>query len=539
MQQTVPGVKLTPLNLVLWFGSLGIGWATLIRQLALEWEVNPQYAYGWAVPALCILLLIRDTWAEAAQPPFTRQAEKLTFKTGVLLMAVLFAYGVTRLIQEANQDWRLVSWLMAIEVVGLTWLVWPMITCWALPVFPLLFILVAVPWPTLIEAPFIRCLTAVIASGATEILGLICIPALRHGNVIEVSSSVVGIEEACSGIRSLQATFMLTLFFGHWYRLSPGRRLVCVGAGFGLAFGCNLLRTTLLAMLAAKRGVDAVATWHDAASVCILVGCFGGTWLVARCFHNKMDEQLRESPTGCGKQLCMAALSIWTKRVDACKPLTQEFRSSPVLAFGLASLLGLIEFGTSAWYRVHEAGLPGPVTWHIAPPTQLPGFHSLKMAPVTRRILRVDEATNVSWVDENNFRWQALFLHWKPGGAAARLARNHTPADCLPAAGKEVLEQSALRLVSVKGLDLPFRTYRARDENGAVRVFYCLWEDRSWCRTFDAAWLSYRQRLAAVLKGQRNSGQRSLELAVWGTATQQEAEAALEPVLGQLIVVGD
>jgi hypothetical protein len=48
---------------VLVFGFL---WFTLINHLRVEWTVNPQYAYGWAVPFLCAFLLARkmqEAWS--------------------------------------------------------------------------------------------------------------------------------------------------------------------------------------------------------------------------------------------------------------------------------------------------------------------------------------------------------------------------------------------------------------------------------------------------------------------------------------------
>src|SRR5258706_13641407 len=38
---------------------LGYLWFTLINHLRVEWTVNPQYRYGWAVPALCLYLIWR------------------------------------------------------------------------------------------------------------------------------------------------------------------------------------------------------------------------------------------------------------------------------------------------------------------------------------------------------------------------------------------------------------------------------------------------------------------------------------------------
>src|ERR1051326_1209442 len=34
-------------------------WLTLVNNLRVEWTINPQYSYGWAVPVLCLYLLAR------------------------------------------------------------------------------------------------------------------------------------------------------------------------------------------------------------------------------------------------------------------------------------------------------------------------------------------------------------------------------------------------------------------------------------------------------------------------------------------------
>jgi hypothetical protein len=49
--------------------------------------------------------------------------------------------------------------------------------------------------------------------------------------------------------------------------------------------------------------------------------------------------------------------------------------------------------------------------------------------------------------------------------------------------------------------------------------------------------MNYANRLAPVLAGRRNSGQRSLEVAIWGIADQNEADAALARELEKLIKV--
>ena len=86
-----------------------------------------------------------------------------------------------------------------------------------------------------------------------EFLGLFGVVALQHGNVIEVSTGMVGIDEACSGIRSFQAMLMISLFFGEFYALKVSRRALCVVAGFAFSFLFNVARTSLLTWVAAHK----------------------------------------------------------------------------------------------------------------------------------------------------------------------------------------------------------------------------------------------------------------------------------------------
>jgi hypothetical protein len=44
-------------------------WFVLINDLRVEWTVNPQYSYGWAVPFLCAFLL----WQKLTNPESRKQ----------------------------------------------------------------------------------------------------------------------------------------------------------------------------------------------------------------------------------------------------------------------------------------------------------------------------------------------------------------------------------------------------------------------------------------------------------------------------------
>ena len=106
-------------------------WFVLINDLRVEWTVNPQYSYGWAVPFLCAFLVWKNAETRKINAE-TLKTETLKGNSGVSsnfsfstfqlfsFCALAFLYTPTRLIEEANPGWRLMSWALAIEVVGLT-----------------------------------------------------------------------------------------------------------------------------------------------------------------------------------------------------------------------------------------------------------------------------------------------------------------------------------------------------------------------------------------------------------------------------------
>jgi hypothetical protein len=62
-----------------------------------------------------------------------------------------------------------------------------------------------------------------------------------------------------------------------------------------------------------------------------------------------------------------------------------------------------------------------------------------------------------------------------------------------------------------------------------------LWDDRASAQGFETMGLTYGNRLAPVLAGLRNPGQRSIEIAVSGPDNAAAAEADLRAELEKLI----
>ena len=530
LNQNQLGQTTRPETLLLLAVFLGWLWAVLLNHLRVEWTLNAQYGYGWAVPFLCAYLI----WQKIQSPVAGRQQPGAEVKSpfqfsvfSVPLLIVLLAllYAPVRLVEQANPDWRLVSWALALDVVGLTLLLIYLVggVAWLKRLaFPVAFFLVAVPWPTPVEWPVIQGLTRADAGTTVELMGGLGIPALPHGNVIEVATGEVGIDEACSGIRSFQATLMISLFLGELYQLTFLRRLGLVFSGFALSFVFNLARMSVLVWVAAHQGIGAIAKWHDPTGVTILLACFFALW--------GLGVWLARSKT-----VTHATPSTISPLPTAHCPLP-TFPIS-ILAGALVIWLAVVEISVAGWYRWHEARVPPAAQWSAVWPTNNPTCKMADLPANTRRILRYDEGQSVAW-NADGLNWEAIFLRWNPGQTALHLAQNHTPKGCLTAAGHILTTISERTWFAVGDLRLPFVIYAIEHTSQPVYVFYCLWDDRASAQGRGALSLNYGNRLTPVWQGLRNPGQRSLELVLTGNLDTPQAEAAVQNLLPQIIRSG-
>ena len=143
---------------VLWFG--------LCRELSGEWSVNEQYNFGWFVPFFALYLFwLRWEDSPVAKTPNPKFQIPNAAAFAIAIAALLVLLPV-RLFEIANPEWRLLAWVHAAAVVALTLLlIWwtgglPWLRHFA---FPVLFIFVAVPLPTLLETPITQGLMRIVA----------------------------------------------------------------------------------------------------------------------------------------------------------------------------------------------------------------------------------------------------------------------------------------------------------------------------------------------------------------------------------------
>jgi exosortase len=255
---------------------LALAW--LVSKAQWFWTHRPDMQFGWIVLMLSAFI-VWDRWSQ--RPPAVFRARWPLFVIAPIGFGLLFliqiyqaAYGMmAALLMGLSFGAFAIVAANAHYVFG-----WPGVRFFA---FPVLFLLIALPLPSVLYDPIVVGLQNKVATVNVEVLNLIGIPARRAGSLIHLPNGTVGVDEACSGIRSLQSTVMATLFIGFLSLKRRSLQVLLLACGIALAIIGNLARSLILSLTANAKGLEAVKDAHDSAGWSILAFTAGGVILVA------------------------------------------------------------------------------------------------------------------------------------------------------------------------------------------------------------------------------------------------------------------
>ena len=263
------------------------------------WQVKADYSFGWLVPAF-VMFSIYDRWPRivaaaaacaAAGSPRVAGWQKwvlrlligvsLTLGAAFLLLGAFYRAGAgtsqpgTLAITLGMIGLLLPLLLMnapespAPSAAGVLDDARVKLTAWLL--FPVLVWLVSAPMVSAVEQQLNLFLLRKVVTVVAFVFELLGLPIEQQGNVLVLPTGRVGVEDACSGIRSLTACLFAGSFLSAVFLDKLWKKITLVGAAMGLAFLTNLGRSLFLTAWAYSNGPRAIeGTVHDVAGYAVL-----------------------------------------------------------------------------------------------------------------------------------------------------------------------------------------------------------------------------------------------------------------------------
>jgi exosortase len=505
-----------------WAAFLLLGvWTWAIWSCAEHWQGNPNYSYGWVVPILATGFVLRRylliEWSDSIQVPSVLHMSILP-RIGLALFAgaIFFALEYSR-----EQMWHpeIVLWLICLFAVTSTIAVLRLCGGDALArseLFPVLFFLTAVPWPPRFEQPIVSSLMRWIAATTTELLHWFGIEAQISGAAIALRSGLVGISEACSGVRSLQAGIMFGLAMGEWFLLWPVRRVILLLIAVVLALVTNLIRTLALSLQAEWHGVESLDHVHDLIGNIMITALILLIWVAG-----KVLAPHRPSAFGLSIQQIAQHLKILVRRLTI--PAGPTFR-----ALVLSLLIGIIGARSlSAWIEAKEQTQTAPLfSAKIDKSNQLrriPPEIWNELRPTTGEQIRHQN------VELPGGAADCFHFFWKPS-PWNRFALVHRPDICMPGVGWKSSGPAEPLIVSLDGESIRCHLFRFRRGDLYALELWGVWRNgQPLSLDYEPAQLmgAAVPPSALHLEGKRHSATEIIACSVIANGTAPPAEIAV------------
>lgn len=453
-----------------------------------EWGRNPDLSHGYFAPFVFALLL----WEARRQGPW-RWVPAGPWNTGLIGAAALAGVALLGLsgLFAATVNWNhsLVLFLLSAVLVCFLGATLLLLADERVRLIPLNWISLTalLLWPLVAPIPegtYSR-LTLVLQQWVTgavmDALQVLGVPARQHGNIIELARTTVGVEEACSGVRSLISCVYAGFFLAAWQVRRPARRVGLIVAAPLLALGMNFIRSLTLTLLA-NGGVDINGTWHDATGFAIL-----GVTAAALAGLAMLLESREPAPPA----------PAWTWAGVPLRPFAVLLGGA-----GVAAALGLFFFLNSR--SINAPRPPEPVAfadllpaeapgWRVATPNDLYRFSGILLTEhlAERTYLRTD-------ANGETIQVTLYVAFWPAGQSSVSQVASHTPDACWPGAGwrSTTTGEARRQTLTVPGVQIAPAEYRLfRSERGSTQHVW-FWH------IFDGRVIDYRDpySLSALLQ---------------------------------------
>ena len=234
---------LIPLLLILYY--------SILFEMVMDWWENPDYSHGFLVPIVSIYFVWTRRKELARLPVLPNRYGLLLLLAGIGIL-ILGNVGAELFLMRTS--FIIVIAGLIVTLLGRDFL--------KELLFPVGFLIFMVPLPAIVFNAVAFPLQIFSAQAATFCLQSMQIPVFREGNLIHLSTSIMEVTEACSGIRSLMSLIALGTLFAYIAQSVNWKRVLIIVSSVPIAILANAFRVTGTGMLAHYVGEDAAQSFY-------------------------------------------------------------------------------------------------------------------------------------------------------------------------------------------------------------------------------------------------------------------------------------
>ncbi|MEM6886104.1 MAG: exosortase/archaeosortase family protein [Verrucomicrobiota bacterium] len=485
--RTLSSGLLLPVGIFIW-----LAWIC-----ADDWNHDPNYSYGWFILPLGGYFLYRRL---NALPPDEIKTNAISAHWLYLVPPLVL---VLELIRLTPIVWRAIPWsIFAIGVTVSIIMIYRHTGRTGLSelLFPVLFFALSIPWPTFIEVTIIREFSFWVASVVGETLLLSGFFCQVKGKIITLANGTVGVDEACSGLRSLQAALMVGFALGEWHLMQWKHRAALVLLAITTAFVSNLLRAYVLSLLIVSGGQPLFNEWHDTIGMIAMIGLTLAIIGLALLFPRQPERAQRMN-----WHVLPEKIIFWKQG----------------LSVTIATFICFI--AAHLWYAIHAIE-PSPETPFLSDATWSDTIRQEAPPETVFQILRADSGGYKLTQSPTTGEIIGYQFFWKPARSNGKVFF-HRPDVCMPGGGW--VQEGTAKLIKGKlnGRDTTIHHFYFSRGTHQTNLYWICWTDN---RTvaFEASDQSYLQ--AAFLTEFIQLGKRVFSVEIFGIATSVVPENSAE-----------
>lgn len=210
----------------------------VLQRLASDWMNDEDMGHGMLVPPVALFIV----WQRREQI-LSRTYSPNWWGLAIVALGALQLFAAT-----LGVEFFVARTAFLVSLTGV------IVTAGGIPllkelIFPLFLLVFMIPIPAIIYNQITFPLQLLASRFAEVFLGLLGIPVLRDGNILETPSQRLSVVEACSGIRSLFSLSFLALVYSYFFDSKVWMRWVLLVLTIPIAIFVNALRVTLTGLL--------------------------------------------------------------------------------------------------------------------------------------------------------------------------------------------------------------------------------------------------------------------------------------------------